>query len=102
MAAWLKMRDLTGEWTEVSYENVVADTSREMQRTLAALEVPWNESILQYRSHATETAVRSPSYEEVARPIFTSSIGRWHNYERQLAPVLSALEPLVTAFGYER
>jgi tetratricopeptide (TPR) repeat protein len=102
MSAWLKMRDMIGQWVEVRYEDMVADLTHEVRRTLAVLEVPWDEAILEYRTRASTKRVGSPSYEEVARPIFTSSIGRWQNYERQLAPVLSALEPMVVALGYER
>ena len=100
--AWLKMRDMIGQWVEVRYEDLVADLMREVRRVLAVLELPWDDAILQYRSRLTEKPVSSPSYEEVARPIFTSSIGRWQHYERQLAPVLTSLEPLVEALGYER
>lgn len=100
--AWLKMREMTGDWVEVRYENVVADLPREARRTLSALEVPWDESILEYRTRAATKPVRSPSYEEISRPLFTTSIGRWQNYQRQMAPVLSALDPLVAALGYER
>jgi tetratricopeptide (TPR) repeat protein len=100
MRAWLKIRDMIGQWVEVRYENMVADLAHEVRRALAVLEVPWDDAILQYRTRPTAKPVGSPSYEEVARPIFTSSIGRWQNYERQLAPVLSSLEPIVEAFGY--
>jgi tetratricopeptide (TPR) repeat protein len=102
MEAWLKMRDMFADWVEVRYERLIADLPGEAERVFSALEVPWDESVLEYRSRKKPTQVRSPSYEEVARPLFTTSIGRWQNYERQLAPVLAALAPLVDAFGYER
>jgi hypothetical protein len=102
MGAWLKMREMAGGWVEVRYEDLVADLPGESRRVLAALELPWDESILAYRTRAQRKPVRSPSYEEVSRPIFTTSIGRWQNYRRQLEPVLSRLAPLVEAFGYAR
>jgi hypothetical protein len=37
----------------------------------------------------------------VAQPVFTSSIGRWRRYERQLAPVLDRLAPVIKRLGYE-
>jgi tetratricopeptide (TPR) repeat protein len=101
MGAWLKMREMTGNWVEVRYEDAVADLGRELRRTLQCLGVPWDESILGYRTRARQKPVRSPSYEEVSRPIFTSSIGRWQNYEKQLEPVLTRLAPLVKALGYD-
>lgn len=101
MGAWLKMREMTGNWVEVRYEDVVADLGRETRRTVKVLDVPWDESILQYRTRTAVKQVRSPSYEEVSRPIFTTSIGRWQNYQRQLAPLLDRLRPLIAALGYE-
>jgi Flp pilus assembly protein TadD len=101
MGAWLKMREMTGDWVEVRYENVVADLAHETRRTLEALDVPWDESTLQFQARSSKKQVRSPSYEEIARPIYTTSIGRWRNYERQLAPVLERLMPVMEALGYK-
>jgi hypothetical protein len=100
--AWRKMRDMVSDWTEIRYEDIVADVHRESKRALDALGVAWDDSILQYRARRTQKPVNSPSYEEVARPIFTSSIGRWQNYERHLQPVLDRLAPLVSALRYSR
>jgi hypothetical protein len=102
MSAWLKMREMIDDWTEVHYEHIVADLHREAGRVLESLSLPWDDAVLRYREHAQRKPVRSPTYEEVARPIFASSIGRWRNYERHLSPVLAQLAPLVKALGYER
>ena len=101
MGAWLKMREMIGEWVEVRYEDNVHDLAREARRVLEALALPWDDSVLQYRDRAKRKPVRSPSYEEVARPIFTSSMGRWQNYERHLAPVVAKLAPLIKSLGYD-
>jgi lipopolysaccharide biosynthesis regulator YciM len=102
MTAWLKMREMVDDWLEVRYEDVVSDLKRETKRTLDALQLPWDESVLQYRQRHDRKQVRSPSYEEVSRPVFTTSIGRWQNYQRQLAPLIDRLAPLIAAFGYEK
>ncbi len=101
MGAWLKMRDMIGDWVEVRYEHTVHDLAREASRVLEALALPWNDAVLHYRDRAKHKPVLSPSYEEVARPIFTSSIRRWQNYERHLAPVTSKLAPLIKSLGYD-
>jgi tetratricopeptide (TPR) repeat protein len=102
MAAWLKFREMTGNWVEVRYEQLVLELAHEARRTFSALEVPWDDSVRAYRERGKANPVRSPSYEEVSRPVFTTSIGRWKNYEHQLSPVLELLEPLVESLGYER
>jgi tetratricopeptide (TPR) repeat protein len=102
MGAWLKMRDMIGHWVEIRYEDLVADLERETRHVLAALNVRWDDSALAYRTRSAEKHVRSPSYEEVSRPIFKTSIGRWQNYERHLSPVLDRLNPLIEALGYAK
>jgi hypothetical protein len=101
MGAWLKMRDMIDSWIEVRYEQIVADLRKEAVRLFETLELPWDESVMAYRERARRKPVLSPTYEEVARPIFTSSVGRWQNYERHLAPEITKLMPLVKALGYE-
>lgn len=101
MGAWLKLRDkLNGDWLEVHYEEVVADLAGQARRCVAALGLPWNDSVLNYRDRLRGKPVTSPTYEAVTRPLYNSAIGRWHNYERHLRPVLDVLEPFVRAFGY--
>jgi tetratricopeptide (TPR) repeat protein len=101
MGAWLKFRELLDNWVEVRYEDMVRDWRHEAQRLVAFLDLPWDDTLLGYREHAANRPVQSPTYAEVARPIFTTSVGRWQNYEHHLAPVLETLAPAVKALGYE-
>jgi tetratricopeptide (TPR) repeat protein len=101
MGAWLKMRDMTGAWVEIRYERLVSDLRTEAGRVQDALQLPWDDSVLAYRGRGERKIVLSPTYEEVSRPVFTTSVGRWQNYERQLAPVLARLAPLAKALSYE-
>ena len=43
---------------------------------------------------------RSPTYEAVTRPVYTSSIATWRNYATQLEPYIEILQPYVEVFGY--
>jgi hypothetical protein len=101
MRAWLKMRDLVSDWVEIRYEDAVADLAREARRAVAALGLPWDDTVLDYRERSQLKRVRSPTYEAVAKPIFQTALGRWRNYERFLAPALDKLAPLVKALGYD-
>jgi tetratricopeptide (TPR) repeat protein len=102
MTAWLKFRErVEVPWCEIRYEDVVANLAREAQRALEALELPWDDQVLNYRQrHATRKQVTSPSYEAVAQPIYARAIGRLKNYEWLLKPALKTLEPFVREFGY--
>lgn len=103
LRAWLKLRDLIeAPWIEVRYEDTVADLPGQARRALDLLGLPWDDAVLAYRDRAARRQVLSPTYEAVTRPLYTTAIGRWHNYERQLAPVMAVLDPLVRDLGYSR
>ena len=42
----------------------------------------------------------SPTYQDVTRPVYTRSVGRWRAYEKYLAPILPALAPYCRRFGF--
>jgi Flp pilus assembly protein TadD len=101
MQAWLTMRDMINDWVEVRYEQLVTDLATQAGRVLTALELPWDKTVLAYRERSDRHLVLSPTYEEVARPVFTTSVGRWQNYQRQLEPEIDKLAPIIKALGYE-
>jgi hypothetical protein len=41
--------------------------------------------------HETERNVRTPSSEQVRRPIFRDSLDQWRKYEEWLGPLITAL-----------
>ncbi len=74
---------------DVRYEDVVADLQTQARRILAYCELPWNDRCLSF--HETDRPVRTASATQVRRPIYKSAVGRWHDYEELLAPLLTAL-----------
>jgi tetratricopeptide (TPR) repeat protein len=101
MRLWLKIRSLTrADWIEVRYEDVVADLEGQARRLLEFLGLPWDERVLEFDKHARKRLVRSPTYEAVTKKIYTSSVGRWKNYGKQLEPYIEILQPYIDEFGY--
>jgi tetratricopeptide (TPR) repeat protein len=86
---------------EVRYEELVSDLPAAARRVLDFLGVAWDASVLQYHEHARTKPVRSPSYADVAKPLFKSAIGRWRNYQKFLEPFQEKLAPFIKAYGYE-
>jgi hypothetical protein len=43
----------------------------------------------------------SPTYEDVTKPVYQKSIGRWQNYAKYLQPAMEKLTPFIKEFGYE-
>lgn len=101
MGVWLKLREtIASPWLQIRYEDCVANLERESRRALEFLGLPWDANVLNYRERLKEKAVSSPTYEAVSKPLYTSAIGRWKNYEKYLEPCLPILQPFLEAFRY--
>ncbi len=84
---------LPGRVLDVQYEDMVADQKGQTRRLLEYCGLPWEDACLRY--YETERAIRTASSEQVRRPIYDSSIGIWKNYERELAPLMEILAPIL-------
>jgi Flp pilus assembly protein TadD len=84
----------------IRYEDVVVDMEREARRLLDFLGLVWQPSVLDFQSTARGKRINTPSYSQVAEPIYTRAKERWRRYEDQLRPILPMLEPFVKRFGY--
>ena len=102
MGTWLDFEPmLQNPHLTVRYEDMVEDLEPVARKCLEFFDVPWNDRVLDFHKHAQQRRVRSPTFTEVTKKIFTSSRGRWRNYEKFLEPHLHTLDPFLKAFGYE-
>ena len=85
MAHWKKV--LTLPILEVRYEDLVADQRGQTRRMLEFLGLPWDERCLEF--HQNQRVVATSSREQVRRPMYGSSVGRWKNYEKHLGELLA-------------
>ena len=85
----------------VRYEDLVADTEGEARKLLEFLGLAWEPTVLDFQATAKRRRINTPSYHQVARPIYGDARGRWRKYASQLEPVMGKLKPFVEAFGYE-
>ncbi len=88
---------LPGRVLDVQYEDMVADQDPQTRRLLEFCGLPFEDACLRY--HETERAIRTASSEQVRQPIYDSSVNFWRNYERELAPLVEILRPVLPAFG---
>jgi len=72
-------------------EKLIEDPEGEIRRMLDFIGVPFDPACLQF--HQNKRAVRTPSAEQVRRPINREGVDRWRNYERWLGPLKEALGP---------
>lgn len=73
---------------EIDYEQVVRDPQASIRRLLDFVGLRWDDRCTRFWTSGR--TVMTLSYDQVNRPIYDSSIGRWRNYERQLAPFVAA------------
>ena len=101
MRHWLWWRPrLDWPWCELHYEQVIADPCGETKRVAEFLGLDWDVSMLDEHRRSERRAVRTPTYDDVTKPLYTRALGRWRNYEAYLEPGLSILQPFLDAFGY--
>jgi hypothetical protein len=89
MAHWRQVLP-PGMMLEVHYEDVVADVEGQARRLLAHCGMAWDDSCLAF--HQTRRVVRTASAAQVRRPLYGSSVGRWHVYRDLARPLFDALE----------
>jgi tetratricopeptide (TPR) repeat protein len=101
MDVWLTVREWPGfAWLETRYEDMVAGLEREGRRVTEFLGLTWHEEQARFYESSRKKQLYSPTYQDVTRPIYTRSIGRWRAYEKYLEPILPALKPYCEKFGY--
>jgi tetratricopeptide (TPR) repeat protein len=101
MSTWRRFRELIcAPWLELRYEDCVSDLEKQARRALEFLGLPWDEQVMNYRERLQKKAVGSPTYEAVSKPLYTSAIGRWKNYQKFLEPCFEILRPEIEAFKY--
>jgi Tfp pilus assembly protein PilF len=87
---------LPGRVHRVIHERLLDDPEAEIRALLAAVGVPFEDACLRF--HETDRAVRTPSSEQVRRPINRDGADVWRNYEPWLGPLKAALGPVLTAY----
>ncbi len=84
-------RVLPGRVHRVQYEEMVADNERQIRALLAYCKLDFEEQCLRF--YETDRAIRTPSSEQVRKPIYTEGLEQWRNFEKHLGPLKEALGP---------
>jgi hypothetical protein len=82
--------------SDIIYERLVTDTEAEVRRLLDYLGLPFEQQCLEF--YKTERAVATASSEQVRQPINDRGVGRWRHYEPWLAPLKTALGPVLDSY----
>ncbi|HET6248422.1 MAG TPA: sulfotransferase [Tepidisphaeraceae bacterium] len=71
---------------DVRYEDVVGDPEAQVRRMLDFANLPFDEACL--TPHRNRRPVATSSRDQVRKPIYSSSIGRWKNYRKYIPQLL--------------
>ena len=103
MSTWTRAREgLPIAVHDVRYEEVVADKAAALGAAISFLGLDWDAALLDHqRTAAARGPIITPSFAQVAQPIYSRAKGRWAQYREQMAPVLPNLAPWAKRMGYD-
>jgi tetratricopeptide (TPR) repeat protein len=88
MAHWENM--MPGTIYNLDYENLIDDQEGETRRLLDYCGLPFEEACLQFSK--TKRIVDTASASQVRKDLYSTSAGRWKQYETHLEPLLTVLD----------
>ena len=69
---------------------MVNDQENQTRSILEFCGLPWNDDCLQF--HESGRTVMTLSYDQVNKPLYASSAGRYRNYESHLGPLQQLID----------
>lgn len=101
MAAWRIIEDWDlPQIHTLRYESLVREQEKITRELASQLELGWSDELINYTKKAKTQAATSPTYEQVTRPIYTSSMEKWRHYENLLEPAMPLLEAAAERMHY--
>ena len=85
-----------GKVHRVIYESMIEDTETQVRRLLAYCELPFESACLRF--YENNRPVRTPSSQQVRRPIYRDGMEHWRNYQAWLQPLEDALGAVLEAY----
>jgi tetratricopeptide (TPR) repeat protein len=82
----------------VRYEDLVLDYEATTRRMLAHCGLRWEDACLAFQKQTK--AVTTASAVQVRRPLYSSSVGKWGNYQKYLQPLAESLKQLEPPQGW--
>lgn len=94
---YLAYRELMAHWHAVMpgvihtlrYENLVADVETETRGLLDYCGLPWESRCLAFQQNRTSSTTASAA--QVRRGLYSTSVGKWRQYEEELRPLTDQL-----------
>jgi len=97
----LQKEKLPIRYLEYRYEDMVADFDGQIGQIVNFLDLEWDDSVHDfYKKEDGDKVILTPSKNQISQKLYSGSQNRWKNYEKQLAPAIEILEPVIKELGY--
>jgi len=90
---------LPGKVLLLQYEDLVRDPETQIRRLLMHCGVEFEPACLAF--HENKRPVRTASAEQVRQPLYSSGVGYWRHFQRELEPLRLALGDCLQRFALE-
>ena len=85
----------------VKYEDVINNFESTIKGLLKFLEIEWTDNLNEfYKTAENKRIISTPSYDQVNKPLYNQSIGRWKNYEDKFIDTGKIFERWTKEFDY--
>ena len=91
-------RVLPGKVLLLQYEDLVREPETQIRRLLSHCGLAYQPACLAF--HENKRPVRTASAEQVRQPLYSSGVGYWRHFERELEPLRSALGDCLERFAH--
>ena len=83
----------------VQLEALIADFDRETKAVCNFIGIEWDEGMRDFAAGVKDRGVFTPSGPQLAQGLNAQGVGKWRDYEAEMAPVLDVLAPWTEKFG---
>ena len=98
---WVTIKPkLTIDYIEFRYEDAVFDFEASFRKVFDFLGLEWDPGVADFHKNAVGKAIASPSFSQVAQPLYSSSVGRWKRFVSEYAAISKQLQPYIDSNGY--
>ena len=92
---------LSIDFHTIKYEDLISNFKGSVSNLLAFLDLTWSDEVSEfYKTSQSRGIIATPSYNQVNQPLYSKSIGRWKNYEKELSEGKQYLESWIKKYGY--
>ena len=86
----------------IKYEDLVTDFEKTTKEIFKFLKIDWSDNTKNFYMTAKKRLnISTPSYNQITSPLYSRSIGRWKNYEKEFKGLKNILDPWLDEFNYK-